>query len=339
MTTALLVRLSAMGDVVQTLGAVAALHRARPDWRLVFVTQTTFAPLLEGLAGIAQVVTFARRGGLRGFFALRRQLLSMRADLALDLQGNWKSALVARCSGARDVVGIAAAWRQEPASRVLLRRLVHGGGAPHPARLAYEVVRDVAPGARFELPRLVATDAERQGEIAALAAIGIDASQPFAVIVGTDPRDPRALRPARVPELVAALRVPCVWLLGPAEAALAPPAGLPTLRHGPGEVRRLIALGAVVGAVGGEVVGPDQGASHVLAAAGASCRVLFGAQDPLRTAPPSALALVHPRGPTCRPCRASLCRHPDGPVCMEFGLADALPVALGLPDPADARPH
>ena len=337
MTTALLVRLSAMGDVVQALGAVAALHRARPDWRLVFVTQTTFAPLLDGVPGVAQVVTFARRGGLRGFFALRRQLQALRADLALDLQGNWKSALVARCSGARDVVGIAAAWRQEPASRVLLHRVVAGSGAPHPARLAFELVHDVAPAARFELPRLIATDAERQREVAALAAIGIDAGRPFAVIVGTDPRDPRALRPERVPALVAALRVPCVGLLGPAEAALAAPAGLPTLRHGRGEVRRLIALGASLVAAGGEVVGPDQGATHVLAAAGARCRVLFGAQDPVRTAPPAALALVHPQGPTCRPCRAPVCRHREGPVCMEFGLAEALPVALGLPEPTDAR--
>lgn len=331
MTTVLLVRLSAMGDVVQTLGAVASLHHARPDWRLVFVTQTTFAPLLDRVPGIAQVVTFARRGGLRGLLALRRQLLALRADLALDLQGNWKSALVARCSGARDVVGIAAAWRQEPWSRVLLHRVVPGGGVPHPARTAFELVQHVVPAAQFELPRLVATDGERQRELAALAAIGVDASQPFAVIVGTDPRDPRALRPGRVPPVVAALAIPCVWLLGPAEATLEAPAGMPTLRHGPGEVRRLIALGSLLAAVGGEVVGPDQGASHVLAAAGARCRVLFGPQDPLRTAPPAAVALVHPQGPPCRPCRAAVCRHRDGPVCMEFGLEEGMPVVPEFP--------
>jgi ADP-heptose:LPS heptosyltransferase len=341
-TTVLLVRLSAMGDVVQTLGAVAALHRARPDWRLVFVTQTTFAPLLAGLPGIAQVLTFARRGGLRGLLALRRQLQALRADLALDLQGNWKSALIARSSGARDVVGLAAAWRQEPWSRVLLHRVVPGGGVPHPARTAFELVQHVAPGAQFELPRLVATDGERQRELASLAAIGVDATRPFAVIVGTDPRDPRALRPGRVPALAAALAMPCVWLLGPAEAALDASAGLPTLHHGPGEVRRLIALGSLLAAARGEVVGPDQGATHVLAAAGARCRVLFGPQDPLRTAPPAAVALVHPQGPTCRPCRASVCRHRDGPVCMEFGLEEGVPVVPGFPSnlgPLASAPH
>jgi len=61
-TSILFVRLSAMGDLVHGLGAVQALHRVRPDWRLTVVTQTTFAPLLAGVPGVARVVTLARRG-------------------------------------------------------------------------------------------------------------------------------------------------------------------------------------------------------------------------------------------------------------------------------------
>ena len=64
MTSVLFVRMSAMGDLVQGLGAVQALHAARPDWRLTVVTQAPWAPLLEGQPGVVRVVTFARRGGL-----------------------------------------------------------------------------------------------------------------------------------------------------------------------------------------------------------------------------------------------------------------------------------
>ena len=133
MTSVLLVRLSAMGDLVQGLGAVAALHQVRPDWRLTFVTQASFAPLLIGFPGLARVVTFARRAGLRGVLELRRELRSDAYDVALDLQGNWKSAGVAWLSGARDRVGVAASHRQEPMSRMLLRRTVPLAGLPHPA--------------------------------------------------------------------------------------------------------------------------------------------------------------------------------------------------------------
>lgn len=331
MTTVLLVRLSAMGDVVQSLGAVAALHRARPAWRLVFVTQEPFVPLLEGMPGLAEVVPFARRGGLRAFWRLRRALRARRADLAVDLQGNWKSALVARCAGAREVLGIAGPWRQEPASRWLLRRTVASSGAPHPARLAFDLVASLAPEATFELPWLQPRADEVEAERRSLQALGLDPGRAFGVVVGSDPRDPRALRPHRVAELLATSERPWLWLAGPDEREVVAPPGVLVLRHERGEVRRLLALGALVAQVGGLVVGPDQGASHVLAATGARCRVLFGAQDPKRTAPPAAQAFVHPDGPSCRPCRAHRCHRAEGPVCMDFSLVGGAEVEVGLP--------
>jgi len=330
-TTVLLVRLSAMGDVVQSLGAVTALHRARPEWRLVFVTQEPFVPLLEGLPGLADVVPFARSGGLRAFWRLRRALRAHHADVAVDLQGNWKSALVARCAGAGDVRGIAGPWRQEPASRLLLRRTVAGSGPAHPARMAFDLVASLAPEAMFALPRLQARADEVAAERRSLQALGIDAARPFGVVVGSDPRDPRGLRLPRVAELVATPEWPWLWLAGPAEQEVAAPPGVQALRHERGEVRRLLALGALVAQAGGLVVGPDQGASHVLAATGARCRVLFGSQDPGRTAPPAAQAFVHPDGPSCRPCRTHRCHLAGGPVCMDFPILGGVEVELGLP--------
>lgn len=333
MTTVLLVRLSAMGDVVQGLGAAAALRAARPDWRIVWATQTPFAPLLDGHPAIDRVVAFDRRGGLRALLAVRAELRAERCDVALDLQGNWKSALVAVLSGARNVVGMAAPWRQEPRSRWLLRRTIACAATPHPARAAWELAKAIAPDAPYRQPHLRATPDELARERAALAALGVDAARPFDVVVVTDPADARALRPEVVAALAANAARPLVQALGPAEASVAPPAAAPALRHGRGEVRRLIALGALVAAAGGEVIGPDQGAAHVLAAAGARCRLAFGAQDPRRTAPPGATALVHAAPPPCVPCRRTVCSHRQGPVCMEFALSDGVAIDVGLPAP------
>lgn len=331
MTAVLFVRLSAMGDVVQGLGAAAGLRNVRPAWRTTFVTQSTFAPLLEGAPGIDRVVTFERRGGLGALWALRRAMREERHDFALDLQGNWKSALVARLSGAGERIGMAGPWRQEPASRVLLHRTIRGAGTPHPARAAWELVRALAPETPFVPPRLVATPTEVVAERQALAAAGIDGGRPFEVLVVTDPRDPRALRPEVLAALANSSPTPVVQVLGPAEAGLAPVPGVATLRHGEGEVRRLVALGALVAAGGGRVSGPDQGATHVLAAAGAACRVWFGAQDPRRTAPPGVEALVHRAPPACSPCRLPACTHPSGPVCMQFTPETGRRVDIGLP--------
>ncbi|MCA8954017.1 MAG: glycosyltransferase family 9 protein, partial [Planctomycetes bacterium] len=315
--------------------AIAALHRVRPDWRLAIVTQREHEPLLVGLPAVARVVGLDRRGGPRAFLALRAELRRERYDVAVDLQGNWKSAFVTWLSGARDRLGAAKSWRREPTSRVLLRRTVAIDGPDHPARIAHALVRELAADAPFAAPHLIATSAEIATERAALAAAGVDADRPFRIVVVTDPRDPRALRPAMLAAESAGAEGPVVHLFGPAEPGgvereLAV-AGVAVLRHGRGEVRRLVALGAIVAAAGGVVIGPDQGASHVLAAAGADCRVLFGAQDPRRTAPVGATALVHPSPPSCSPCRARRCSHERGPVCMDFRVADGREVPFSPP--------
>lgn len=338
MTSVLFVRLSAMGDLVQGLGAIASLHEVRPGWRLSVLTQRPFVPLLDGLPGIAEVLSFDRRAGLGGLFAARRTLRTRHFDHALDLQGNWKSAWLTALSGAKRTLGAGATWRREPVSRVLLQRTVSVDGAPHPALVAWRLVRELAPEAPFRWPGLRATAAECAAEAAALAELGIAADRPFRVVVVGDPRDPRALRPATVAGCVADRDRPVLLLLGPAEAGLSDPAGAPVLRHRAGELRRLVALGALLARAGGDVLGPDQGATHVLAAAGARCRVWFGSQDPQRTAPPAAEAFVAPAGPACRPCSRRCCHHPGGPVCMQFGLAEGVAVPTRLPEPGTVAP-
>ena len=60
MRAVLVVRLSAMGDIVHCLGAVEALAKARPDLELHFITQSSFAPLLEYLDHLSSVLTHDR---------------------------------------------------------------------------------------------------------------------------------------------------------------------------------------------------------------------------------------------------------------------------------------
>ncbi|MFT4842191.1 MAG: heptosyltransferase-1 [Planctomycetota bacterium] len=329
MTSILLVRLSAMGDLVQSLGAVASLRAAHPDWRVTLVTQREWAPLLEGVEGLDRVVHFQRRGGLPALWALRRELRRDSYDVALDLQGNWKSALVTRLSGARKRIGMAAPWRQEPRSAWLLQSTIECAAIPHPARAAWELVKQVAPEVPFCHPALVATDAEVLDEQAVMAGLGVDVDRPFRVAVVTETSDPRALRPSAVREFTRD-GMPTVLLLGPGESGMPTPQGM-VVRHGRGDVRRMIALGSLVARAGGEVLGPDQGATHVLLASGASGRVFFGSQDPNRTAPVSAQAFVRSGELACRPCRNRTCSNPEGVVCMQFGPETVTPVASTLP--------
>lgn len=317
----LCVRLSAMGDVVQSLGAMAALAEALPGARLHVAVQRPFAPLLQGLPWVAGVFEHDRSAGLAGIRATGRRAREEGCEVALDLQGNWKSASVAWCSGASRRIGVAGRWRQEPMSSMLLGETVSVEGPRHPAACAMAVVHALAPTARWSAPALVASEAEVGRAVDAVRGAGLDPCRPFRVVLLADPEDPRSQRPDALRAEVSSSELPVLLLAGPVEAAVVAPAGTAVLRQQKGDLRVLVGLGHLVARMGGDVVGGDQGPLHVLAACGARTTGLFGPQDPLETAPPAARVLVHPVAPACMPCRARTCSHVQGPVCTDFTTA------------------
>ena len=122
----LIVRTSAMGDVLHALPAVAALRRLHPDWYIGWVIDPRWLPLLQAQGGehvltgnplrpivdcVHPVPTqeWKRQpftlGTARGIAALGRELRGARYDLCVDMQGLIRSSLVGRLSGAPRYVG------------------------------------------------------------------------------------------------------------------------------------------------------------------------------------------------------------------------------------------
>ncbi len=98
----LVIRYSALGDVVLATSVLEPLRARFPDARIEWVTSPAYAPLLEGLPGLARVHRLGR-GGLREAVELAVKLRG-RFDLAIDLQNKVKSAIVARAAGRRQLV-------------------------------------------------------------------------------------------------------------------------------------------------------------------------------------------------------------------------------------------
>lgn len=314
----LCVRLSAMGDVVHTLGAVEALALALPTAEISYVTQRENAPLFEHLPFSIDVIEHDRRGGWRSYLRTGGELRRGGFDVALDLQGNWKSAGLTRWSGAARRIGMAAELRREPSSAVCLTERVGDPAANHPFRAALACVRRIAPDAGDTPSRVHATREEVEAERVALAACGIDPNARFDVFVVGDPADCRTWPIEAMRRQASSHPVPIVWLRGPSERQAPVPGGVTVVTHGAGSVRRLVALGTLCREVGGTVLGPDQGATHVLAATGVRSIAMFGPQDPERTAPLAATVRQRADGPDCVPCRSRACRHEAGPICMDF---------------------
>lgn len=126
----LIVRLGAMGDIVHALPAVTALRRARPGAHLGWAVEERWADLLcAGGAWQSHATGSAEKplvdtlhfvnlrnwkrapfsgGTWREGLAARRELRHAGYDIVLDVQGAWKSAWVARWSGAPRILGQAA---------------------------------------------------------------------------------------------------------------------------------------------------------------------------------------------------------------------------------------
>ncbi len=135
----LIVRVGAMGDVLHTLPAVAALRLAHPDWQIDWVVDPRWAPLLvdrEGNGPIVHRVHLAETrlwskspaslATLRSILGLRRALRSERYDLTVDMQGTLRSAVIGWMSGAPQLAGYNDP-RESLAARFYSRRLTRRG--------------------------------------------------------------------------------------------------------------------------------------------------------------------------------------------------------------------
>jgi ADP-heptose:LPS heptosyltransferase len=107
----LIIKPSSLGDIVHTLPAVGAIRDANPDAEITWVINPEWAPLLRGNRDIDHVHLFPR-GEFSGFGAPARLLLWMRqtrrlqADVAVDFQGLFRSALIGKISGAKKIFGM-----------------------------------------------------------------------------------------------------------------------------------------------------------------------------------------------------------------------------------------
>jgi heptosyltransferase-1 len=143
----LIVRLGAMGDVIHTLPAVHALREAFPQANIGWLVEERWAELLCAPGAARRGVRSALRPLVDEVHAVnlkawRKSLLSISTlqrvatvrndvhdahyDVAVDLQGAIRSAVLARWSGARVVYG-AAEPRESPASLWYTRKTVARG--------------------------------------------------------------------------------------------------------------------------------------------------------------------------------------------------------------------
>lgn len=113
----LVVKLSAIGDVLMATPAARALRMAFPDGYIAWVVERKSADVVLGNPYLDEVIVWERTkigsfigdiaGFVRSFSKLRSELRSREFDVSVDMQGLLRSALVCVASGAKQRVGFA----------------------------------------------------------------------------------------------------------------------------------------------------------------------------------------------------------------------------------------
>jgi lipopolysaccharide heptosyltransferase I len=136
----LVIRLSSIGDIVHALPAVAALGEAYPQAEIHWVVEARYAELLDGNPFVHRALKLDTLGWRRKMTSpvvieeIARALRSLRKeefDVAIDFQGLYKSALIARLSRARERIGFAENWLREPAAGLFYTQRIAPHGREH----------------------------------------------------------------------------------------------------------------------------------------------------------------------------------------------------------------
>ena len=128
----LLVRTSALGDVVHALPVLTALRRQLPAAKIGWVVEESMAPLLQGHPDLDELLVVRLRHWRRslGVESLRelRSFLSaldrFAPDAVLDLMGNHKAGVISALTLADRRIGFARSARREPSSAIWISQPV-----------------------------------------------------------------------------------------------------------------------------------------------------------------------------------------------------------------------
>lgn len=313
----LIVRLSAIGDVVHALPLASALKAAYPHLEISWLVEEIPADIVIGNPDLSRVIVIPRSRWKRGrtyspkvwqeYLAFLLRLRQARFDLTIDLQGYAKSAIYILAAGARWRYG----WfRLRDGANLVSKRLPRRPESVHRVDWFLDVARALRiekPSVRFSLA--ISTDAASH-IVSLLSKFGIMENTRFAVINQAAGNLPRRWARMRYAELAVHL----IQKHGIAVVMVGTEAEHRQCEEVCLAARKLLETNGLPshgnGRISGEIVGPvnlagrtslrdltallslcvlhvcgDTGSTHIAAALGIPTVALYGSSDPLHAGP------------------------------------------------------
>jgi heptosyltransferase-1 len=302
----LIIRLSAIGDVVFASPLVAACKRTYPDAEIDWLAEGVTRPLLAGMPDINTVILWPRQEWVdlwrdkrlvalvQAVLLFRAQLRAKKYDLVVDVQGLLKSAFLAWLSGGDERVG----FKSKEPNRLFLTRRLQKSITDRISSEYLGLAEDLGWETRdFDLSlRLLSSDVERAGVVAG--------SESYLVVAPFTTRPQKHWTREYWQELISALVAQ-----GRKVACLGGPSDREEAQAMLGDLRvenwvGVYPLGVSAALIQGAdaVIGVDTGLTHMSIAAGVPTVALFGSTCPYtRTGRDNVRVIYHAL--PCSPCK------------------------------------
>ncbi|WP_316366850.1 glycosyltransferase family 9 protein [Candidatus Thiodiazotropha sp. CDECU1] len=309
----LIVRLSAIGDIIFATPLIHAIRQRYPGARISWLVQAESKGLLDCHPELDRVIVWPRqewetywkqRRWLRLWRAIRQfrgELRASRFDVALDVQGLMKSGFLAWLSGAKRRIGLGS----REGSQRLMSQVIAKGGEPSRIASEYHYFAQLLelPVNDFEM-HIGLSETNRSLADAWIAAKGLEHG--FIAICPFTTRPQKHWFNSAWNELLAAIeahwRMPVVMLGGPGDKASS--AAIDQGQDGLISMVGETSLGQAAALIKRArlIIGVDTGLTHMGIAMNRPTLCLFGSTRPyLDTGHENAEVIYHPR--ICSPCK------------------------------------
>jgi lipopolysaccharide heptosyltransferase I len=323
----LIIRLSAVGDVIRTLPAVKALKAHLPSSSIAWIVEEPSKAFLESQPEISEVILFPRRrwsrgirsatgipGTIREALKFISDLRRRRFDIVLDFHGILKSGLLSFVSGSPKRIGFDRGSTKEGNFLFSNFKVVLPKGRMSRFQRNFELLRGLGLEARRFDTRLNIPDKDRRYVESFFRSHSAGLRRPLiAIHPGTSLKTPyKRWMPGRYSQLadrlVRELGASVVFTWGPEEMDLVEnirkimvEPSLPAPR-----TESLTQVGEILRRCN-IYIGGDTGPMHIASLVGTPVVAIFGPTDPIVNEPLGPHRIVR-KDVGCNPCRNRSCK-------------------------------
>ena len=299
MNKVLIVRLGSLGDIIHAVPAAMAIRRAYPRAEVDWLVDARHADLLD-LVPVVQRRMVLDTSRLGSIARALRELRAGHYDVALDLQGLIKSAVLARVANARRVIGFPSFLLREQAASVFYTETA-GEPAAHVVYKNLSMLKAIG----IRVPDLEFALDDRNPQIAfeVRRRLQVGDRDPFAIInpgaAWLNKRWPAVYFAEVAQALAHRYNMRSVVLWGPGEQQLAE--NVVAAAHGTAAVSPRTTIADLVSLTRAAtiMISGDTGPLHVAGAVGTPLVGIFGPTDPARNGPWSEGDLTVSRFEAC----------------------------------------